>query len=169
MKLEIKHLAPYLPHSLKCVYPEKYDEIFILVGLRNPYKTVNKWFLTTELRLDKSTKIRSHVFNTEKPEVNFKPILRPLSDLTKEIEHNSERFVPCEEIKKYYPLPSFAGWGFNLETDNSNVVGFRTPESWLPLVDWMPFYQKLFEWHFDVFDLIENGLAIDINSIENHS
>lgn len=30
----------------------------------------------------------------------FKPILRPLSDLTKEIEHNGERFVPIVELFK---------------------------------------------------------------------
>ena len=27
--------------------------------------------------------------------------------------------------------------------------------------------QKLFEWHFDVFGLIEAGLAIDINTLNN--
>lgn len=27
--------------------------------------------------------------------------------------------------------------------------------------------QKLIEWHFDVFGLIEKGLAIDINTLKN--
>ena len=27
-------------------------------------------------------------------------------------------------------------------------------------------WQKLFEWHFDVFGLIDAGLAIDINTLE---
>ena len=28
-------------------------------------------------------------------------------------------------------------------------------------------YEKLFEWHFDIFGLIEKGLAIDINTLSD--
>ena len=27
-------------------------------------------------------------------------------------------------------------------------------------------YEKLFEWHFDVFNLIEAGIAIDVNTVK---
>jgi hypothetical protein len=31
--------------------------------------------------------------------------------------------------------------------------------------DLFPIMQKLLEWHFDIFGLIKEGLAIDINTI----
>lgn len=55
--------------------------------------------------------------------------------------------------------------GFDIEIDSLGVVGLRTPDSWLPIVNWIPLYQKLFELHLDVFGLIEKGLAIDINKV----
>lgn len=30
-------------------------------------------------------------------------------------------------------------------------------------------FKKLFEWHFDIFGLIEAGLAIDINELNNNN
>lgn len=73
-------------------------------------------------------------------------LLRPLSSLTEEIEHNGERFVPIERLRSY-------GFVFNeyYEGDFS---------------DWSMWSYEvathLFEWHLDVFGLIDRGLALPI-------
>lgn len=66
-------------------------------------------------------------------------ILHPL-DLTKEIEHNGEKFVPRD---KFYGNPL----DFKIRENSYDVV------------------QKLLEWHFDIYNLIEKDLAIDINTL----
>ena len=76
-----------------------------------------------------------------------KPVLRPLSDLKKEIEVNGEKFVPIEK------LPIIGMEVLELESDIKS--GFIMQKN----------YNTLLEWHFDVFGLIDRGLAIDLNSI----
>lgn len=81
-------------------------------------------------------------------EINYKIVKHPLSDLTKEIEVNGEKFVP---LKKMGYNVSWYGWDFYkiniLEQKYSDI-------------------QKLLEWHFDIYGLIEKGLAIDINTLK---
>ena len=77
MKLELKHLAPYLPYGLK------------LIGDidNNP---IDKYDISTDGWL-------CYITNNGggKGRISgYKPILRPLSDLTKEIEINGNKFVP---------------------------------------------------------------------------
>lgn len=82
-------------------------------------------------------------------------ILRPLSDLTKEIEINGEKFVPMIEIKN---LELYSH--YELEDFIINNFKYGSIESLS--------YQllcQLFSWHFDVFGLINKGLAIDINTL----
>lgn len=67
MKLELKHLAAYLPYELKMYYET-------LLGVKR------HWILRC------GTISEAIVYQN-------KPILRPLSDLTKEIEVNGEKFV----------------------------------------------------------------------------
>ena len=133
-------------------------------------------------------------------EHNFKPILRPLSDLTKEIDHNGEKIAPLEVIGKiidddykclhYDGLDYIIGktvnprcgcpydydcmcYDYHLfykdfnfystvyqDGNSDDIIDEITHESY-------ELVQKLIEWHFDVFELIEKGLAIDINTLEN--
>jgi len=81
--------------------------------------------------------------------VQDKPILRPLSDLTKEIEVNGEKSIYLVEIMKI--------------KENGDWIGLQYKK-----IDENPFYviQKLLEWHFDIYELIKNGLAIDINTLD---
>lgn len=72
-------------------------------------------------------------------------ILRPLSDLTKEIEHNGEKFVPTKALSMW---------------DLEGITAIDIPHIPVNL------YELLLKWHFDVFDLIGQGLAIDINTLE---
>lgn len=99
---------------------------------------------------------------------DYKPILRPLSDLTKEIEHKGEKFVPIiklieiafggEEIDTnrvkfsfeddmYIAKISEVEFGFDT-TDNSFVSHFHSFASYIP--SQLLLFQKLIEWHFDL-------------------
>lgn len=78
------------------------------------------------------------------------PILRPLGDLTfeqKDILNNKYDIQVLNE-EKAFMFRDIDGNTNPLEWDYKDV-------------------QKLFEWHFDVFGLIDQGLAIDINTIES--
>lgn len=85
-----------------------------------------------------------------------KPILRTLSDLTKEIEHKGEKFVPIDELN-------------NIGDDECNRYNDYFSEENISDVNWLlePFiiFQKLIEWHFDIANLIPVGEAIDINTL----
>lgn len=89
--------------------------------------------------------------NNEFPKVKSlskcKPYLYSLDCLTKEIEHNGEKFVPYQEASMS-------------QYDIDNVQG----KMWD--IGIVPFHivQKLFEWHFNVFNLPENEW-ININDI----
>ncbi len=124
MKLELKHLAAYLPYELMII------------------NSINKKCQLT--LIDAS-------YHLEK---GFKPILRHLSDLTKEIEVDGEKLTPCNEIMgdmgKNYLI--------NLSTIDSsmfNIFAFMEYEV----------YEFLVSLHFDIFGLIDKGLAVDINTL----
>lgn len=82
------------------------------------------------------------------------PILRPVSSLTREIEINGNRFIPIEVLKSkgFYISDEWMEEGFK-DAINSSY----------------DFVQLLIEWHFDVFGLIEKGLAVDINTLPQSS
>ena len=129
MKLELKHLVSYLPYDLKGIF---LNSIITL--------SVNYFSKGTERGYDISAFLSN----------NIKPILFPLSSLTKEITVNGETFVPYDKIKEIYP---------------------NTPQFTDYIKGWMQYYGvmdskceyvcilKLFEWKIDVFGLIEAGLA----------
>jgi len=121
-ELTIKHLSAYLPYGVKCSHARKKGNIKATDVL-----TIDTWFITK----------RDY----------FKPILRPLSDLTKEIEHNGEKFVPAAKMITHGFHNSF--W-YELE---------KFDYRYLYAMD----LDKLLEWHFDIFSLIESGLAISIH------
>ena len=72
------------------------------------------------------------------------PILHPLSDLTKEIAHKGETFVPIVKL----------GYWIDMMLDTSCGA--------LCLDDAL----KLIEWHFDIDGLIRRDKAIDVNTLE---
>ena len=124
MKLELKHLAGYLPYGLKYKdIPEGYHKIRIL------YIETIKWCLD-----------------------NGKPILRPLSDLTKKIEVNGEKFI----FSNFYL------------SENELKTISRCIEMDLNLLDFISanVCLKLMYCHFDIYGLIDAGLAIDINALD---
>ena len=89
-----------------------------------------------------------------------KPILHPLSDLTKEIEHNGEKFVPLYRLleNNYFDLTKMS------EQDVLAFEGAFTIPELITLYDLL-LYLK---WHFDLFNGIENGEAIDVNTLDEN-
>jgi hypothetical protein len=163
MKLE--EIAPYLPYGLRCI--TKLQK----VNGENWGKLLC-YGLTSEHALfypdggDECAELFEDI----------KPIVRPL-DLTREIEHNGKKFVPIEVllgvtdetrhnveiIYREAKIIRLSRWdvycNFEDRKDFVETVPINT-FAW-------PFYrvQKLLEWHFDVFGLIERGEAIDINTL----
>ena len=111
MKVELKHLSGYLPYGLN-------------LKINTPFGTFHRKF-----ELD-----CGHDFNLHLFEGNVKPILRPISELSKN-EFPFELGTYTSDFK------------FVLENTEFQFVS------------------KMFELHFDVYGLIEKGLAIDINTL----
>lgn len=97
-------------------------------------------------------------------------LLRPLSDLTKEITHYSEKFVPIVKLaEKFFcktssPLTVYeTGFAFG-----ATYIGGLTVPIFMKSFGSNSFsvVQKLIEWKFDVSDLIKNKEAIDINTLK---
>ena len=139
MKLELRDLAPYLPYGVKMIF-EKSGDIRLLNGL---------FIELGELRF------HFNVINRGQTIWNYKPILRPLSDLTKEIEVNGQKFIPINWLENQYP---------NLDL-NYQCESLLDDERWINQCEYL-LIQHLFEWHFDIFNLIKNNLAIDINALK---
>lgn len=152
-KLELKHLAPYLPYGLKVIIPYHQEKGIMNLSKLSKYKC---W-------LDNGGSI--HLWQEQYID-KIKPILRPLSDLTKEIEHNGERFVPKELLREisgaFKPTDDIKNT-FNICIVDGTVTRFS---ALCVHVNQLELFQKLFEWHFDVFGLIDKGLAIDINNLK---
>ena len=132
-KLELKYIAPYLPYGLK---------------LTGGHGNIH------ELDAGKIERVCI-------PEYNWKPILRPLSDLTKEIDHNGEKLVPLDKIGSMRKT----GYPWDWYEEDSMLGSYDSINRCIKGATLIQ-YQKLFEWHFDVFGLIPEGLAIDINTLK---
>ena len=138
MNLQIKHLAQYLPYKLKVIEDGKQK-------VMNASSGHSTYWCGMEYVAKRSDTI--------------KLVLRPLSDLTKEIEHNGEKFVPVEWLEeKYYTLNLHQQCFRLLEEDGEN---------WVNQCSYM-LVEHLLEWKFDIFNLIENNLAIDINTMKQN-
>ena len=164
-KLTHDLLSPYLPYKVKMLqsrkhhYEPKEDIIVILdgivdVGGRMPELYNNELidYFNIMYRVDENT-------SGTDGSPYFKPIFHPITDLTKKIEHNEKEFVPEFEL-------------VHLQSNNVDAEWLEHchEKNWSDEIDWTKapyhFLQKLFEWHFDVFGLIKEGRAIDINTIE---
>jgi hypothetical protein len=138
MKLEINHILPYLEHGLKGD----------LVNLDYFDSQINKELYRIETGKTEQQKyydVSVVVGDCESSIIDFKPILRPLSDLT---------FEDMEVLKDKYDV-----------IEGSTM--FRDKDTSINPTEWRyDDIQYLFSRHFDVFGLIEKGLAIDVNTLK---
>lgn len=148
MSLELKHLAAYLPYGLML---SQYREDL----------NINAQSELVSLSADKMRVLLQRFPYSEDVAYNeVKPILRPLSGLTKEIEHNGEKFIP------FNYLTEKEGNRMHIALNYDGELLFQPKDiSSIWTKDMIRITNKLFEWHFDVFGLIEKGLAISYNDL----
>ena len=125
-QLTIEHLAPYLPHELKFFPPSMGIRIIRQLSVRKIIDAFGADWLIESV----------------------KPVLRPLSDLTKEINHRGDVFVPVDY---------FLGDDVDIILNAVQINDL----SWIPY----NLIKKLYSWHFDISGLIPAGLAIDVNTL----
>jgi hypothetical protein len=162
-KLKLEYITPYLPHGLKIFYDDVPKTQIIELG---PNHFDVNWRLC----------------------FSSKPILRPLTDLNKEIEHNGKIFVPFIELAKIelgdlsnnelsdkieendysLEIELLPSW-FTLFFNKKNVTFSRWDDGEGMGSCSNNLLFKLFEWHFDVFGLIEKGLAKNILELETET
>lgn len=164
--LELKDIAGYLPHGLR-----------VMNSVDMTIWTID--MLSTEV--DYSTSILPTYHFT-----HVKPILRPMSDLTKEITHQGEKFVPLVKLAGIL-RPRFQ---WKLNEKGTGCVDVESPRhtfwfdgnSFFTRVFIPPFskqlervviepcdqiigFDKLTAWLFDYRGLIPAGLAVDANTL----
>lgn len=162
-RISFEQLCAYLPYRVKAV--DTY---------RNQIRTV----VFNHSTYDLTTVGINHLIFHDGILINpHELILRPLSDLRETIIHDGKSFIPLVELIKL-GNPSFEFEG-RYDDFEINEVGY--PSAWCRLMATMSIainhllindhphwvIKKLHEWHFDTFELIEKGLAININSIKN--
>ena len=79
----------------------------------------------------------------------MKLVLRPISQLPVPITHNGETFEPMERLKSEMP--------YSIEIMLSSVSEINPNDTPYGIVT------RCLSWHFDVFGLIEAGLAVAMN------
>lgn len=160
MKLELKHLLAYLPYNLKVQYTGivngaelkaqqkdfekdgtpfdwKEPEYGLKIGEVKEVKVFKKYWKAYAGTNGRALKA---FYNG----LDFKPILRPLSDLHKKIGG----LIPANYLYRQYDVTDLQFNGHCADPKYGYEV-----------------YCFLFQHHFDVFDLIDAGLAIDINEL----
>lgn len=169
MKLQVKHLAPYLSYRLKwqvvthyvgCATDTLIDEMIACFS--------NEDLILLSDAGDCYSDNEGRSWGSD--DFIAKPILRPLSDLDKLVDLGGMRLIATSELKELYnsinsteltelnfyhtPEDGFCFFGVANQFEDVKEVG-------MPLY----MYENIFRWHFDVFGLIEQGLAIDINTL----
>lgn len=157
MKLELKHIAPYLPYNLMLYDERQENKIDKMIGLFQDTIDFEYWSPIDFGRIE-----------------NYKPILRPLSDLYKEIDG----VVHIVELAKiadpnvnwtfkdscYFPVDSNRRL-FVFGKQNCFAIEYNKEIGrGYVFVDQFALFNYLFEHHFDVYGLIKAGLAIDVNT-----
>lgn len=151
MKLKLKHITPYLPYGAFYLAVWK-SSIF------NEPERLEKKLLNCDnigFLFGKNIYIKS-----------AKIILHPTSDIYKHITYNGEKFKPFEKLgdklfeRKYLNMNRFETSLWLL----AHLQGLIKYKNYDNILHWI--YQDLIIWKFDIFGLIKEGLAIDINTIE---
>lgn len=147
-ELTLTDIAGYLPHGLKVVYKNarQYGVFDIEIGKRRTSEGLCYYLEENEL-----------------------PVLRPMSDLTREIIHKGKTFIPIECITE---MTREDGKDSNWTHDLINWFGeydplWNTYELLRALPEWLiiPVIDKLSEWLFDYRGLIDAGLAVSVHDL----
>lgn len=156
--LTIRELAPYLPYGLK------------VMTYHNVVANTGNYF-TLEKHLNGQIMLGGYSLQ------NIKPLLRPLSDLTREIEHNGDRFVPIIRLNQMRGVAVAQENYDEIFIDGdchgckwAGVYSFYFEEQTMSfycnskdgISPQLEMFNALHEWHFDLYNLIPSGLALPI-------
>lgn len=148
-EIQVEYIAPYLPYKLRMAFRDSETGNYIEKGTMT---SINYFASKTY-----STKIAVDFFDSEYIWM-YKPILRPMSLLFTLNEDGKENEWLCRLYDECInPYPFF-------ENSINNPSDLLYAMKLLEIAE-IPYtiVNKLFEWHFDVFNLIENDLAILID------
>jgi len=167
-KLELKDIAVYLPYGLKIMDFES-EVIYPFLGYEID-TTLTKIILYDE---------ETDWWNLS----NFKPILRPISDLYRIITHNGKEIVPivelanmvingCEFVVENCKGNNYARFGNNYFTfGRGSFLYFQIIENEnikFDIKNQYKLFDYLHELKIDYRGLIDEGLAIDANTLDNN-
>lgn len=138
-----KALCGYLPYDGLKIYDLHDDDIKYFFGLNKDEEAVQL-----------VSKIGNGVIHTRRFD-EIEPILRPLSDLNKEL------IIEGEKHQMWLLLPTFCKHHEGTLLINSRGYKFDIKKMKFDEI------QTLLEHHFDIYGLIEKGLAIDVNTIQS--
>jgi hypothetical protein len=169
-ELKLEDLVGYLPYGLK-----------VLVDISGfPKSHWLRQISTTAIEPLIGCKKGKFYIGGDKIDIDsyydFKPLLRPLSDITKEIEHNGKTIYLLVLLaeRNGIKLDSFScisnGQYITFEYTSQATRFVRTQNKILIYLDCSqnPQYVNdfLLKWHFDIYGLIEAGLAVNLNDIK---
>lgn len=137
--LELKDIAGYLPYGLVVKCKVSNDHAL--------YWACACHILFEKVLLSGARDKEWHTLD------KIKPYLRPMSDLTKEITHKGETFVPLDRIQA---ISRF------FEFDDCGLLFMRNG---CTQSEWLQVFELLSEWKFDYHGLIPASLAIDVNTL----
>lgn len=143
MELELKHICPYIPYSPTVMRISKYGSGGTIESRE-----------FDEVQIEGIEDAATLFDSGGNPHWTAHLLLRPLSQLTQEITHNGETFVAIERLSEIAE-PILTGQQFDDICHNLHIpswVSMGRMPSWVR--------ELLIEWHFDVFGLLENNLAI---------
>ena len=169
--------------ELKLEHIKAYPEDLQFTWNENKIAPIPKWTIGYETETDwdncvyPMSTIKFMIDKQPEEPIGIKLLLHPLSRLTEKIEHNGKKLIPIIELGRH----SYSKWlnkkaaVQNLEdcymVAFSDMIIFKSLsyhpkamsfESQGIRLNHYDLFHKLFEWKFDIFNLIENGLAKEI-------
>jgi hypothetical protein len=180
MELELKHIAPYLPYGLKAMFGYLSDF---------EYRVIKITGVTHYEHETHPTRVRYDWYDSELIWM-FKPILYPLSDLTKEIEYNGKKINPLAELYKIasglhheydkndYDVRELQGNGYGFfDLERKQVLIFRDGDFTFhkdfdgvkceKVNNQIKLFNKLSELKIDFLKLIPQGIAISVHDVDS--
>lgn len=135
MNLEVKHLSPYLPYSLKVMMEGKKCNV--------------AWMSTKNIAIIRPDGVGEYKkINWKYAHLNILPILKPLSDL--KVGGKSEHLLKIISDKAKRMNVSENDFDTYCHIQHQYKGYDKIPHWW---------FQDLVKHHFDIFNLIEKGLA----------
>lgn len=159
--LELKDIAAYLPYDVEYIYKDSY-----CCCMRDKEVIIGLSILNSGISITMDTPLGGEEVTISA----IKPVLHPMSDLSKEITvkgYNEDKpFIPLIKIAEACYPEAKGGWHID-ENGWAKVRINGSPTFITPgdvNIASYDIFDMLSQWHFDYRGLIEEGLAIDINN-----